>query len=139
MHSGDERLAAWSIGPVSATCLSPGILPHRQAPSLGCRSDISQEDGVPPQRLWLTLAVVMLLAVVTACGRPAASATATPGARSALASPRSLKLPVLLSLHPDRTVLGQTFNEQPDGQSAIAVRARNVSNASSIVFNGTVL
>src|SRR4051812_40484543 len=78
-------------------------------------------------RTWLALLTVVLLGLATACGGRAASA------------PNVGKVPVARTLFPDTIMPGEPFNVQPGGQSAIAVKAENVTNASGIVFNGTVL
>jgi hypothetical protein len=82
-----------------------------------------------------------LLALVTACGgQPAAAPTAAPAAQAATAaSPATGQGPVLRTLYPDAIVVGEAFNAQPDGRSALAVRAENAGAASAIVFNGTTL
>src|SRR5688500_9833191 len=94
-------------------------------------------------RTTVAVDTIVLLGLVSACGGQAPAtpaAQATPAAPAATAaSPAAAQAPVVRNLYPDSIALGETFNEQPNGQSAIAVRVENASEASAIVFDGTIL
>ena len=41
---------------------------------------------------------------------------------------------MLLSIHPEDSLVGEIFNAQPDGQAAIAVKCSGATNKAVIVF-----
>jgi len=87
-------------------------------------------------RLALVLLVLLGL-MTTACTAPAPAPT--PSATAAPAAPAAKQSITLQTLFPDQIDLGQKFNEQPDGRSALAVKVDKATPTSVIVFNGTSL
>ena len=45
----------------------------------------------------------------------------------------------IVSLHPSEAYAGETFNVQPDGSSALAVRCQNATKETQILFGGQEL
>ena len=72
------------------------------------------------------------------CRDAATEATGKLGVETGTAG-RSQDRPVLHSLHPDSTEVGQPFNVQPNGDSAIAAQCANASTGTTIVFGTRAL
>jgi len=77
-------------------------------------------------RIWHSLKAVLPLALLVACA----------GERE---RSKPLPAPRITALAPNPVVVGQPFNTQPDGSSALAIMGENLFRGSKARWNGTLL
>jgi hypothetical protein len=80
------------------------------------------------QKSFIHIVVPALLLATVQCGSPVTSDKAASGQEAVG------KVPSISKVHPRETVVGQLFNVQSDGQSAIAVACENATKSTVIVW-----